>query len=40
MKTTLLMDRHYIDENQIIDRYLLNKLSDEEMAAFEQFFLD
>ena len=40
MKTTLLMDRRYIDENQIIDRYLLNKLSDEEMVAFEQFFLE
>jgi len=40
MKTTLLMDRRYIEENQIIDRYLMNQLSDEEMETFEQFFLE
>ncbi len=40
MKTDLLMDRDYIDENQIIDRYLMNKLSDEEMETFEQLFLE
>ena len=34
------MDRLYIEENQIIDRYLMNKLSTEETEAFEQFFLD
>ena len=32
------MDRLYIEENQIIDRYLMNKLSTEEAEAFEQFF--
>ena len=40
MKTTLSMDRRYIEENQIIDRYLMNKLSEKEMAAFEQIFLE
>ena len=40
MKTTLSMDRHYIEENQIIDRFLMNKLSEKEMAAFEQIFLE
>ena len=40
MKTTLLMDRRYIEENQIIDRYLMNKLSGEEMETFEQFLLE
>ena len=34
------MDRHYIEENQIIDRYLMNKLSTKEMEAFERFFLE
>ena len=34
------MDRLYIEENQIVDRYLMNKLSTEETEAFEQFFLD
>ena len=34
------MDRLYIEENQIVDRYLMNKLSPEETEAFEQFFLD
>ena len=40
MKPTLLMDRRYIDDNQIIDRYLMNKLSAEEMETFEQYFLE
>jgi len=40
MKTTLSMDRRYIDENQIVDRYLMNKLSGEESDTFEQFFLE
>ena len=40
MKTTPLMDRRYIEENQIIDRYLMNKLADEEMETFEQLFLE
>ncbi len=40
MKTALSMDRRYIEENQIIDRYLMNKLSEKEMAAFEQIFLE
>ncbi len=34
------MDRRYVEENQIIDRYLMNKLSDEEAVAFEQIFLE
>ncbi len=40
MKTTPLMDRRYIEENQIIDRYLMDKLSDDEMETFEQLFLE
>ncbi len=40
MKTTLSMDRRHIEENQIIDRYLMSKLSEEEMEAFEEFFLE
>ncbi len=40
MKTALSMDHRYIEENQIIDRYLMNKLSDEEMETFEQTFLE
>ena len=34
------MDRRYIDENQIIDRYLMNKLSVDDMEAFERLFLE
>ena len=34
------MDRRFIEENQVIDRYLMNKLSVKEMEAFEQFFLE
>ncbi len=34
------MDRSYIEENQIIDRYLMNKLSAEETEAFERFYLE
>ena len=40
MKTTSFMDRRYIEENQIIDRYLMDKLSDDEMETFEQLFLE
>ncbi len=40
MKTTPLMDRRYIEENQIVDRYLMGKLSDDEMETFEQLFLE
>ena len=40
MKTTLSMDRRYIDENQIVDRYLMNQLSGEETETFEQFYLE
>ncbi len=40
MKTTHSMDRRYIEDNQIIDRYLMNKLSDEEIETFEQLFLE
>ena len=34
------MDRRYIEDNQIIDRYLMNKLSAKEMEAFERIFLE
>ncbi len=34
------MDRRYIEENQIIDRYLMNKLSGDDMEAFERLFLE
>ena len=34
------MDRRYIEENQIIDRYLMKKLSGDDMEAFERLFLE
>lgn len=34
------MDRRYIEENRIIDRYLMNKLSGDDMEAFERLFLE
>ena len=40
MKSTLSMNRRDVEDNQIIDRYLMNKLTDEEMEAFEQMFLE
>jgi hypothetical protein len=40
MNSTLSMNRRYVEDNQIIDRYLMNKLSDEEMETFEQLFLE
>ena len=40
MKSTLSMNRRYVEDNQIIDRYLMNKLSDEELETFEQLFLE
>lgn len=33
------MDRTYIKENQIIERYLMGKLTAEESDEFEQFYL-
>ncbi len=33
------MDRNYILEHNIIERYLLNKLTPDERDAFEQFYL-
>ena len=33
------MDRKYIKDNQIVDRYLQNKLRDDEVIAFEEFYL-
>lgn len=33
------MDRNYVIENQIVDRYLRGDLSDDESAAFEEFYL-
>lgn len=33
------MDRQYIQDNQIIERYLQHKLSGEEAAAFEEHYL-
>lgn len=34
------MDRQYIDAHQIVDRYVMNKLSDDERSEFEAVFLD
>lgn len=33
------MDRNYVIENELVDRYLRGDLSDEESAAFEEFYL-
>lgn len=33
------MDNRFVINNQIIDRYLMNKLSEDELAEFEQYFL-
>ena len=33
------MDRNYIAENQIIERYLMDKLTPDERDEFEQFYL-
>jgi hypothetical protein len=33
------MDRQYIQDNQLVDRYLQDKLSDDEKAAFEEYYL-
>jgi hypothetical protein len=33
------MDRKYIDDHHIVERYLAEKLSDEECAAFEAYYL-
>ncbi|MFW2403681.1 MAG: hypothetical protein ACN4GT_02865 [Gammaproteobacteria bacterium] len=33
------MDRNYVIENEIVDRYLRGELSDDESAAFEEFYL-
>jgi len=33
------MNRQYIADNQIIERYLMDKLSQAERIAFEQFYL-
>lgn len=33
------MDRNYVSENQIVDRYLRDDLTDEERVAFEEFYL-
>ena len=35
-----IMDRTYVAENNIIERYLMNKLSPDERDEFEQFYLD
>ena len=34
------MDRQYIDDNHIVARYLADRLSDEECAAFEAYYLE
>lgn len=33
------MDRKYIKDNQIIERYLMDKLTRRERDKFEQFYL-
>jgi len=33
------MDRNYVSDNQIVDRYLRDDLTDEERVAFEEFYL-
>jgi len=33
------MDRNYVSENQIVDRYLRDDLTDDERVAFEEFYL-
>ncbi|MGI9343345.1 MAG: hypothetical protein ACR2QV_10870 [Gammaproteobacteria bacterium] len=33
------MDRNFVNENQLVDRYLRDELSDDERADFEAFFL-
>lgn len=33
------MDRNYIKDNQVVERYLQDKLSAEEQAAFEELYL-
>lgn len=33
------MDRNYVSENQVVDRYLRDELTDEERDAFEEFYL-
>lgn len=34
------MDRKYIADNNVIERYLMDKLTPEERDEFEQFYLD
>ena len=34
------MDRKYIEKHNVIERYVLNKLTPTERDEFEQFFLD
>ncbi|MEM7282545.1 MAG: hypothetical protein AAF438_13055 [Pseudomonadota bacterium] len=34
------MDRQYIEQNHIVDRYLMGKLSDDEQAAFEAYYFE
>lgn len=34
------MDKHYIDKNAVIDRYVMGKLSGEELEQFEIYMLD
>jgi hypothetical protein len=36
----MFMEHRYIEEYNIIDRYLLRKLSDEDLVRFEEHFLD
>lgn len=35
-----IMDREYIDEQHVVDRYVMGKLTDEELSAFELSLLD
>ena len=34
-----VMDRNYVSENQVVDRYLRGELTEEQCADFEAFYL-
>ena len=40
MSSSIRMDRNYILKHNVIERYLLHKLSPEERDEFEQFYLN
>jgi len=34
------MDHDYIEQHQVVDRFLMGRLSDDELSAFEEHYLD